>query len=269
MAWSPRLRSSRSGECSASGSIRRKQARIVEVAPYATNIALALNAAALYIGQALGAGIGGATLANVGIEGLSFAAAAVAAGALVMALLAGRSRRGSAGQIPRLNAVGIDRKVMPCVMPVGQHVTLAHDAIDHVLVPGRAVGMTVDHSAHTLGAKRVGDGICVDVHDDFGLQRLFGRHCGAVATAPARAAQRRAGASRVSAAMGCASMPAGAGSPHRRYRVRRRGSPACAVPGGRERRVPAGVLRRLLPQSVDPAGNRDCRGRRTTERRRP
>ena len=67
-----------------------QQARVVEVAPYATNIALALNAASLYVGQALGAAIGGATLANFGIEALSFVAAALGLCALGVALVAGQ-----------------------------------------------------------------------------------------------------------------------------------------------------------------------------------
>jgi DHA1 family inner membrane transport protein len=73
-----------------------QQARVVEVAPYATNIALSLNAAALYVGQALGAGIGGATLHRAGIAGLSFAAAAMVAAGLAVALLAGQGRRSRA-----------------------------------------------------------------------------------------------------------------------------------------------------------------------------
>jgi predicted MFS family arabinose efflux permease len=70
-----------------------QQVRIIEAAPMAANVALALNASALYAGQAFGAMIGGVVLAHAGFASLGAVGAAIVAAALVIVVLSGRAAR--------------------------------------------------------------------------------------------------------------------------------------------------------------------------------
>jgi predicted MFS family arabinose efflux permease len=70
------------------------QTRLVEALPTAAPMALALNASAASLGQALGGGLGGAMLSNFGGPALTSAAMAVAvAGAVFWSLTAGRAAK--------------------------------------------------------------------------------------------------------------------------------------------------------------------------------
>ena len=67
-----------------------QQARVVALAPHATNVALALNTASLYLGQAFGAGLGGFVIDHAGLGALSWVGAAVILASLAILILGAR-----------------------------------------------------------------------------------------------------------------------------------------------------------------------------------
>ena len=70
-----------------------QQARLVALAPEAQNLVLALNAACIYVGIALGSGVGSVVLRHFGLDALGVAASAVAVLALVHILLSDAQAR--------------------------------------------------------------------------------------------------------------------------------------------------------------------------------
>lgn len=82
------------------GFMTPQQSRLVSLAPAAASLALALNAAALYVGSALGGTVGSAIIASYGLHGLGWGAAlltAAALAALMLSLRMGRLRAAVGG----------------------------------------------------------------------------------------------------------------------------------------------------------------------------
>lgn len=70
-----------------------QQTRLIALNPSGATVLLALNAASIYVGAAIGSAIGGAALGVVGLGGLGYVAAAVAAFALLHILISTRLSR--------------------------------------------------------------------------------------------------------------------------------------------------------------------------------
>ena len=70
-----------------------QQARLVVMAPAATALVLALNAAMIYVGITIGSGVGSAILQNYGLAALGIAGGIGSLAALGHLLLSGRSSR--------------------------------------------------------------------------------------------------------------------------------------------------------------------------------
>ena len=83
--------------CSASFSIADwpsflagQQARLVALDPASAPVLLSLNAAAIYIGAAIGSAIGGAVIARSGLSGLGWTASALAVIAVLHMVISAR-----------------------------------------------------------------------------------------------------------------------------------------------------------------------------------
>src|SRR6266540_583013 len=65
----------------------------------------------------------------------------------------------------------VDAQVASRIVPIGEHVPLAGSSVDDVLVPRRAVRMTVDQARDAMLTQRRRDRVGVDVHDQLGFAR--------------------------------------------------------------------------------------------------